>query len=172
MIEILILHALMQKSFTMYSVKKYIETTFAAFITPSFGAIKPALNRLEEKECIKSGKLMSDGGKLSIYYTITKKGKEEFTRLLLDDMSQNPSQFFLLARLKLVMAQYLTKEENKRLFFIIKSLALKFKNQATELMKNDDNKFYYNIVLDNISCEYANLITMVEGLEKDNARNS
>lgn len=170
MIEILVLHSLMQKSSTMYSIKKSIETIFAAFVTPSFGAVKPALRRLEEKECIKSGKLLSDGGKLSIYYTITKKGKEEFVRLLLDDMSKNPSQFFLLARLKLIMAEYLSKEEKKRLFFIIKSLALKFKNQANE--RRDLGGFYYNIVLENISCEYANLITTVEGLEKDNARNS
>lgn len=170
MIEILVLHSLMQKSSTMYSIKKSIETIFAAFVTPSFGAVKPALRRLEEKECIKSGKLLSDGGKLSIYYTITKKGKEEFVRLLLDDMSKNPSQFFLLARIKLIMAEYLSKEEKKRLFFIIKSLALKFKNQANE--RRDLGGFYYNIVLENISCEYANLITTVEGLEKDNARNS
>lgn len=170
MIDLLVLHSLMQKSFTMYSIKKHIEIIFSAFITPSFGALSPALRRLEEKECIKSGKLMSDGGKLSIYYTITKKGKEEFARLLLEDMSQNPSQFFLNARLKLVMADYLSKEERKRLFFIIKSLALRFKNQAAE--RRDLGGFYYNIVLDNISCEYSNLITTVEGLEKDNARNS
>ena len=72
--------------------------------------------------------------------------------------------------MKLVMADYLSKEEKKRLFFIIKSLALRFKNQANE--RRDLGGFYYNIVLDNISCEYANLITAVEGLEKDNARNS
>lgn len=170
MIEILVLHSLMQKSYTMYSIKKHIETVFAAFITPSFGAIKPALKRLEASGFINSGKLMSEGGKLSIYYTITKKGKDEFVRLLLDDMSQNPSQFFLLARLKLIMSEYLSKEEKKRLFLIIKSLALRFKNQANE--RRDIGGFYYNIVLDNISCEYSNLITTVEGLEKDNARNS
>lgn len=133
MIEILVLHSLMQKSSTMYSIKKSIETVFAAFVTPSFGAVQPALKRLEAGGFITSGKLMSEGGKLSIYYTITKNGKDEFVRLLLDDMSQNPSQFFLLARIKLVMAQYLSKDEKKRLFFIIKSLALKFKNQANEL---------------------------------------
>lgn len=85
-------------------------------------------------------------------------------------MSQNPSQFFLSARLKLTMADYLDKDEKKRLFFIVKALATKFKNQAKSTQV--EGKFYYNIVLDNISCEYANLITMVEGLEKDNARNS
>lgn len=170
MIEILVLHSLMQKSSTMYSIKKSIESIFAAFVTPSFGAVQPALKRLEARGFVTSGKLMSEGGKLSIYYTITKKGKEEFVRLLLEDMSQNPSQFFLLARIKLVMAEYLSKEERKRLFFIVKSLALKFKNQANE--RRDLGGFYYNIMLDNIACEYANLITAVEGLEKDNARNS
>lgn len=172
MIELLILHSIMQRSMTMYSIKKYIETTFGVFVTPSFGAIKPALRKLEAKECIKSGKLMSDGGRLSIFYTITKKGKEELKNILIEDMSKNPSQFFLFARLKLMLANYLEPEERKRLFFIIKSLALRFKNQTKELIVNDESNFYYNIMLDNISCDYANLITVIEGLEKDNARNS
>ena len=122
MIELLILHSLSKKNFTMYAIKKHIETVFAAFVTPSFGAIKPALRKLEANDCIKSGKLMSEGGKLSIYYSITAKGKEKLTELLLEDMSKNPSQFFLQARLKLVMADYLKPDEKKRLFFIIKSL--------------------------------------------------
>ena len=170
MIELLVLHSLLQKDFTMYAIKKHIETVFAAFVTPSFGAINPALRKLEKKECIKSGKLLSEGGKVSIYYSITKKGREELRSLLLEDFSKNPSQFFLQARLKLVMAEHLTSEEKKRLFFIIKSMALRFKNQAKESQL--EGKFYYNILLDNISCEYANLVTVVEGLEKDNARNS
>ena len=113
---------------------------------------------------------MSEGGKLSIYYTITEKGKKELVNIILEDMSQNPSQFFLLARLKLIMADYLNKDEKKRLFFIIKSLATKFKNQAKEVQ--NEGQFYYNVILDNLACEYANLITVVESLEKDNARNS
>ena len=32
--------------------------------------------------------------------------------------------------------------------------------------------FYQRIVLDNTSCEYNNFITMIEGFEKDNERNS
>lgn len=170
MIELLILHTLSQKSSTMYGIKKYIETTFSAFVTPSFGAINPALKKLEKKECIKPGKLMSEGGKLSIYYTITEKGKKQLVDILLEDMSQNPSQFFLLARLKLVLADYLSKDEKKRLFFIVKALATKFKAQAKQAQ--NEGQFYYNIVLDNLACEYTNIITVVEGLEKDNARNS
>ena len=172
MIELLVLHSIFNKTSTMYSIKKYIETTFSPFITPSFGAVQPALKRLEEKECIKSGKLMSDGGRLSIYYTITKKGKDELKRLILEDMSQNPSQFFLLSRLKLLMLNYLDCEERKRLFLIIKSLAFKFKNEALDLIKKEEGDFYYNIMLDNLACEYANLLTVVESLEKNNASNS
>jgi len=170
MIELLILHTLSKHSFTMYSIKKEIETVFSALSIPSFGAIKPALKKLEKLECIKSGKLMSDGGKLSIYYTITAKGKERLRELLLEDFSQNPSNFFLNARLKLAMSEHLKGEEKRRLFLIIKSLALRFKNGTSE--NRDSGGFYYQMVLDNIACEYANLITLVEALEKENARNS
>ena len=31
--------------------------------------------------------------------------------------------------------------------------------------------FYQKIILDNTVCEYSNFINIVEGLEKDNARN-
>ena len=71
MIDILILHSLMQKSYTMYSIKKHIEAVFSAFITPSFGAINPALRRLEEKECIKSKKI--DGKSVVYIPKITEK---------------------------------------------------------------------------------------------------
>ena len=70
------------------------------------------------------------------------------------------------------MLDYLNSEEKKRLFLIIKTLAFKFKNEATELIKKEEGSFYYNMMLDNLACEYANLLTVVESLEKDNARNS
>ena len=106
MIKTLILHTLLKKDYTMYSIRKHIETIYSMYIRPSFGAIKPALVSLEKNEFIKSGKLMSDGGKLSIYYSITPKG----------------------------------------------------------------NSFYYSIIADNTICEYSNLLTAIESLEKDNDR--
>ena len=36
----------------MYAVQKRIDENFAPFTKPSFGALKPALRRLEEKECL------------------------------------------------------------------------------------------------------------------------
>ena len=74
MIELLILYVILKRDYTMYAIQKRIEDNFAPFAKPSFGALKPALRRLEEKECLTSRKMMSDGGKLSVYYEITKNG--------------------------------------------------------------------------------------------------
>ena len=169
MLKMLILYTLLKKDYTMYSIRKHIQTSYSMYIRPSFGAIKPALVNLEENEFIKSGKLMSTGGKRSTYYSITSKGKEKLKELIISDLSENPSQFFLSARLRLIMCDFLSFESRKRLFLIIKSKALKFKNSAEEL-KNQENSFYYNIIADNAICEYSNLLTTIESLEKDNDR--
>ena len=169
MIKTLILYTLLKKDYTMYSIRKHIETAYSMYIRPSFGGIKPALVSLEKNEFIKSGKLMSEGGKLSVYYSVTQKGREKLKNLLVEDMSNNPSQFFLSARLRLIMSDVLSFEERKRLFLIIKSKALKFKNSAQEF-KNQENSFYHSIIADNTICEYSNLLTAIESLEKDNDR--
>ena len=173
MIELLILYVILKRDYTMYAIQKRIEDNFAPFTKPSFGALKPALRRLEEKGCLTSRKIMSDGGKLSVFYEITKNGIEELKRLLLEDLSENPLQFLSNARIKLACAECLNNDERTRLFFGIKTLAMQFKNDAQNIL-NDEYKqtnFYQKIVLDNTVCEYSNFITVVEGLEKDNARN-
>lgn len=174
MIELLILYVLLKKDLTMYAVQKHIEDNFAPYTKPSFGALKPALRRLETKECISSRKIMSDGGKLSVFYSLTKKGKEELKRLLLEDLSDNPLQFLSNARVKLSCADVLDADEKKRLFFSIKSLAMQFKCDAQNILGDEYNhtNFYQKIILDNAVCEFSNFITIVEGLEKDNAGKS
>lgn len=173
MIELLILYIILKRDYTMYSIQKRIEDNFAPFTSPSFGALKPALRRLEEKECLTSRKMMSDGGKLSVFYEITKAGVNELKRLLLEDLSENPLQFLSNARVKLSCADCLDNEEKKRLFFIIKSKAMQFKNKAQNILNDEYShiNFYQKIILDNAACEYANFINIIEGLEKDNARN-
>lgn len=174
MIELLILYVILKRDYTMYSIQKRIEESFAPFTSPSFGALKPALRRLEEKECITSRKMMSDGGKLSVYYEITKTGINELKRLLLEDLSENPIQFLSNARVKISCADCLDCDEKKRLFFLIKSRALQFKNYAQNILDDEYKSinFYQKIILDNAACEYSNFISIIEGLEKDNARNS
>lgn len=90
MIELLILYIVLKRDFTMYAIQKGIESEFAPFTRPSFGALKPALRRLEFNGFISTRKMMSDGGKLSVYYSITKSGEKELKRLILEKLSDNP----------------------------------------------------------------------------------
>jgi DNA-binding PadR family transcriptional regulator len=157
----------------MYAIKKRIDDLFAPFTNPSFGAIKPALRRLEDKGFLTSRKLMSDGGKLSVYYEISKSGINELKRLMLEEFSDNPIQFLSNARVKIACAECLNSEEKSRLFFNVKTKAVTFKNVAQNIL-NDEYKqvnFYQKIILDNAVCELTNFLSIVEGLEKDNARN-
>ncbi|MDR1167990.1 MAG: PadR family transcriptional regulator [Heliobacteriaceae bacterium] len=174
MIELLILNSLLKQELTMYGISKSIEENFAAFTKPSFGAIKPALRRLETAGYISLRKMMSDGGKLSVFYTVTKTGKDELVRLLLESLSENPHQFFSNAGIKLSCAGVLTADERKKLFTGIKSLAAIHKKNAENILNNEYNhlSFYQKIILDSTICEFKNLITIIEGLEKDNAGNS
>ncbi len=174
MIELLILYVLLKRNFTMYSIQKRIDENFAPFTKPSFGALKPALRRLEEKECLTSRKTMSDGGKLSVYYEISRNGIAELKRLILEDLSDNPLQFLSNARAKLCCADCLNTDERKRLFFSVKSRAMQFKTLSQNVLNDEYNhiNFYQKVVIDNALCEFSNLITLVEGLEKDNAGNS
>src|SRR5574344_764481 len=122
MIDILILYILSSdREFTMYAIRKHIKDFFAPYTSPSFGAIKPALVRLEDRGYIKVRQIMSDGGKLSGYYLITKSGKDELKKLLCEDLSDNPLQFLSNARIKLSCSDILESSEKKKLFFKIKS---------------------------------------------------
>ncbi len=174
MIELLILYVLLKRDLTMYAVQKRIEDIFAPFTRPSFGALKPALRRLEEKQCLSSRKSMSDGGKLSVYYEISRNGISELKRLLLENFSDNPLQFLSNARVKLCCSDCLDVSERNRLFFSIKSKAMQFKISAQNILNDEYNhiNFYQKIILDNAVCEFSNFITIIEGLEKDNAGNS
>lgn len=174
MIELMILYVLTKRELTMYSIQKFIEENFGAYSLPSFGTIKPALNRLEEGGFLTSRKSISDGGKPSVYYTITKEGMSELKRLILEPLSENPVQFITNSKIKISAASYLDKEECADLFFKIKSLAVKHKFNAENMINDEYNhlNFYQRVVLDNTICEYSNFITILESLEKENAGNS
>lgn len=174
MIELLILYILTRKEFTMYGISKEIENRFAVYTRPSFGAIKPALKKLEKSGFIEFRKSMSEGGKLSVYYSITKNGEKELKNLLLKDLSVNPLQFISNAKIKMSMADKLEPEERAAMFLNLKILAQSFKQNAESILNDEytEKNFYQRILLDNSSVEYSNLVTMIEGFEKDNARNS
>lgn len=172
MIELLILYVLSEKELTMYAVLKHIIDNFGAYTQPSFGAIKPALTRLEKEGLIRSRKAMSDGGKLSGFYSITKEGREELKNLILEKVSNNPLQFPSTAGIKISCASYLAKDEREKLFFELKSKAQEHKHSAEKTFNNQKSlSFYQRIILDNTIVEYKNLITLIENLEKENQKN-
>jgi hypothetical protein len=117
---------------------------------------------------------MSEGGKLSIFYSITKEGTQELRRLLLKPFSSNPLQFISEARVKLSCISFLDREDRNEVFFDIKSNALLHKSNAEKILSDEytPQDFYQRIVLDNTICEYKNFTSMIEGLEKENAGNS
>lgn len=174
MLNILILFVLLKHDLTMYSIHKRIEESFGAYTKPSFGAIKPALVKLEKQGCISAVKMMSDGGKLSVYYSITKEGLKELRNLLLKPLSTNPLQFFSDARIKISCLSFLDKTDCSEVLENIRSSALLHKINAENILKDEYTplSFYQKITLDNSICEYNNFISMTEGLKKDNAGNS
>ena len=173
MIEIMILYILLKHDLTMYAIHKRIQENFLAYTSPSFGAVKPALVRLEKQGCITSSKIMSDGGKLSVYYSITKDGLKELRSLLLKPLSQNPLQFLSDSRIKLSCLSFLDDTDAHDVFVDIKANALQHKVNAEKILADEYTPLTYQqrIVLDNAICEYKNFISLVEGLEKSNAGN-
>lgn len=167
------MYVLSERETTMYAIQKYIIDNFGAFTQPSFGAVKPALTRLEKSEFIRSRKAMSDGGKLSGFYSITQAGREELKNLILEKVSNNPLQFQSTASIKIACASYLANDERKELFFHLKSKAQEHKFTAENTLNNQKSlTFYQRIILDNAVVEYKNLVNLIENLEKDNERNS
>ena len=165
MIELLILFELNQKVLTMYGVSKEIHNDFSVLTTPSYGTIKPALKRLEKGSFVKTQKSISDGGRPSVYYSITEDGKTELKRLITEQPLENPIQFLPMARVKLACADVLNVEEQKILIKQLKNKAESIMVDTKNLMKKYELPFYPKMVFDNLTCEYKNFISLLEGFE-------
>ena len=170
MIELLILFELSRKVLTMYGVSKEIRSEFSVLTTPSYGTIKPALSRLLESGFIKSQKTMSSGGRPSIYYSITNDGIEELKRLLVAPPVENPIQFLTSARIKLACAGVLNNEEQLIMFKRLKSKAESILIDTKNLVKTKELSYFPNMVFDNLTCEYRNFISLVEGFANAGSR--
>ena len=165
MIELLILFELANKVLTMYGISKGILSTFAVLTTPSFGTIKPALNRLVENGFIKGQKTMSEGGRPSVYYSITDAGKEELKRLIMEPPLENPVHFLTAARIKLACSDFLTTSEQKEL---IKQLKMKTEILLVDtknMLAQNDFSLCPSLVFNNLKNEYQNFLTLLEGVQ-------
>lgn len=165
MIELLILHELSKKVLTMYGISKEIHIDFSVLTTPSYGTIKPALNRLERAGYVKTQKTMSSGGRPSTYYSVTKSGMDKFKELILEEPMENPINFLSMSRIKLSCADVLTIEEQREL---LKNLKLKSQILVADIksiLEKKDLEYYPKLVFDNLICEYKNFISLLEGFE-------
>lgn len=170
MIELLILFELNKTVLTMYGVSKEIKGDFSVLTTPSYGTIKPALRRLENNGFVKTQKSISEGGRPSTYYSITKEGVNELKRLIMEEPLENPIQFLPTARIKLACADMLNKEEQTVLFNALKIKAESIIADTKNLMTFKDLSHYPKMVFDNLICEYKNFISMLEGFENAGSR--
>lgn len=166
MIELLILYELNKKILTMYGVSKEIKLEFSVLTTPSYGTIKPALNRLEAANFVKTQKTMSSGGRPSTYYSITSDGKNELKRLLLSQVQENPIQFLPTARIRLACANTLEKTSQLDLFKLLKNKAESIMLDTKKMIETREMDFFNKMVFDNLICEYKNLISLIEGFER------
>ena len=165
MIELLILFVLNKSVLTMYGVSKEIRTLFSVLTTPSYGTIKPALNRLEKNGFVRTQKTMSSGGRPSTYYSITNQGVMELKRLILYPPQENPIQFLTTARIKLACADILTKEEQLEMLAQLKIKTETLLFESKSLQQEKELSFFPNLVFDNLICEYKNFISLLEGFE-------
>lgn len=165
MIELLILFQLSRKVLTMYGISKEIRSTFSVLTTPSYGTIKPALNRLEAGGFVKTQKTMSSGGRPSTYYSITHDGLNELKRLIMYPPQENPVQFLTSARIKLACADILDNNEQLKMLKQLKIKAESILLDTQNIMKTKELSFYPNMVFDNLMCEYKNFMSLLEGFE-------
>ena len=165
MIELLILFELNRRVLTMYGISKEIHNTFSVLTMPSFGTIKPALTRLEKAGFVKTQKVMSDGGRPSVYYSVTKSGIDELKRLLLESPSENPVQFLTVSRIKLACADILNDEELAQLFKKLKFKAETILLDTQNIVHSNELSYLPHLVFDNLVCEYKNFVSLLEGLE-------
>ncbi len=113
MIEILILYIINKREKTIYSIRKEIIETFGTITKPSIGTIHPALQRLLKDGSVSLTERMSEGGKKSSYYSITKKGFETFKKIFFNSASDNPSLFYNQLQGRIGTMGLLSVEERK-----------------------------------------------------------
>lgn len=169
--EILILYTINKSQTTMYGISKFINKNYGSVTKPSFGTLQPALKKLEKNGYIFASKFYTEGGKPAFYYSITEEGKQFLKTKLLKNSSINPAQFLSMTKIKLACCDILDESEREILCTSLRKNLSKLKSEAeSALSENWSNNVYHRLVLNNIICEYNNLMTLTEDLA--NARNS
>ncbi len=171
MIEILILYIVHKREKTIYSIRKEIIEIFGTFTKPSIGTIHPALQRLLKEKAVSLTERMSDGGKKSSYYSITKNGFEYFKKLFFNAGSDNPSLFFTQLQARLGTMGLLKVEERKQ---FISDLSKKIEIYQFEIENKLNDEFieldyYQTQLLNKTLTELKSLKDYIKNLKVDHA---
>ncbi len=169
MIEILILYIIHKREKTIYSIRKEIIETFGTFTKPSIGTIHPALQRLLKDGAVSLNERMSEGGKKSSFYSITKKGLETFKKLFFNSASENPSLFYTQLQARLGTMGLLSVEDRKE---FIKEFSKKMEIYQFELerkLKDEflDLDYFQEQLLNRTLKELKSLKEYINGLKVD-----
>ena len=132
--EFLILYTLLKSNANIYEIKKFLNANFSPFLELSTGALIPALNRLESKNCVAAEKFMTEGGMRRSIYHITDEGRAEIVKYLSSEIDCAPQ---LMRRetevLLLALADDVFDETQKEL--LTKKIKFALEKQTT-LLKN------------------------------------
>lgn len=113
MMELLILLVLHDEICSIYRIKQKIDEIFSIFFKVSFGAVYPALKKMEKNRLVSVKSHISPGGQQKLSYSITEEGKKYFEELMLKDLSDNPSTSSQLIEIKVLGLSKLKREYHK-----------------------------------------------------------
>ena len=154
----------------MYAIRKEIFDVFGSYTKPSIGTIYPALKRLLKMGAISLNERMSEGGKKSSYYSITKEGVKAFRDLFFDTTSDNPSLFYPQLLTRISIMDFLPIEDRK-LFIQETGKQIELLKIEVEKKLNDEFlklTYYQKIVLESTK---ASLISMSEFIKQIKVEN-
>ena len=165
MLDIMILYTIYEYEFSMYLILKRIYDVFGDFSKPSFGALKPALVKMEKSNYVNSRKTFSDGGKLTVHYSITSEGKKFLKQKLFDNLSDNPVQFKSNCAIKIIASEIFSKDVQKNILEgLSRQIELKKIEAENKLNINTKLSGFQKIMISNLIVEYTNYLKITENL--------
>jgi len=132
MLELLILLVLLEEKNTIYGIRQKIEKRFSLFMKVSFGALHPALKKLEKSKRVSVNSRITSGGQRRLLYSITASGKDYFTSLMTENLPENPALASQLINIKIMAISKIDSELQKQ---VIKSILNHLKYQKAESLK-------------------------------------
>lgn len=131
----IVLGILMRSPQTGYDITQMFQTSFAFFFDSSSGMVYPVLRKLEKEGKVTKEVVPQDGKPDKNLYTITQKGKEEFTEYLSSPVERQIKKSDFLARL--MFGDYMEPDQLRE---IIEDYVRKEKEE-TELLSERLEKY-------------------------------